>query len=98
MKKQPSLDSIWFRNVEVVIFIWAISRTLFREAFVPIKKTQEYDFYLELPTELALVPPVFHISLLKKYISDSTSVIPLESVSVEDSLSYKEVLVEIIEH
>ena len=41
--------------------------------------------------------PVFHISLLKKCVGDLTSIVPLESVAVKDSLSYEDVLVEILD-
>lgn len=46
-----------------------------------------YD--LDLPVDLSSVHPVFHVSLLKKCIGDPTSVVPLESVGVEDSVSYE---------
>ncbi|WMV55476.1 hypothetical protein MTR67_048861 [Solanum verrucosum] len=52
---------------------------------------------LELPAELAVVQPVFHISLLKKCVCDLTSIIPLESVAMKDSLTYEEILVEILD-
>ena len=41
--------------------------------------------------------PVFHISLLKKCVDDTASVVPLESVVVKDSLSYEDVPVEILD-
>ncbi|KAH0724948.1 hypothetical protein KY284_000813 [Solanum tuberosum] len=52
---------------------------------------------LELPTELATVHPVFHISLLKKCMRDPASIVPFESVGVMDSLTYEEVPVEILD-
>ena len=47
-----------------------------------------------MPAKLAAVHPVFHISLLKKYVGDPSSIVPLESVAVKDSLSYDDVPVE----
>ena len=40
--------------------------------------------------------PVFHISLLKKFVDDPASVLPLESVVVKDNNSYEDVPVEIL--
>ncbi|KAF3640589.1 hypothetical protein FXO37_23390 [Capsicum annuum] len=54
-----------------------------------------YD--LELPIDLALVHPIFHVSLLKKCIGNPAIVFPLESTGVQDSLSYEEVPVEILD-
>ena len=50
-----------------------------------------YD--LKLPSELASVYPVFHVSMLKKCISDLKYILPIESPGVNDNLSYEEVLV-----
>ena len=50
-----------------------------------------------MPEELAAVHPVFHISLLKKFVGNPASIVPLESVAMKDSLSYEDVLVEIFD-
>ncbi|WMV49316.1 hypothetical protein MTR67_042701 [Solanum verrucosum] len=62
-----------------------------------LKKIGRVAYELELPTELATVHPVFHISLLKKCMGDPTSIVPLESMAVKDSLTYEEVPVEILD-
>ena len=49
------------------------------------------DYELEFPAELAVFRPIFHISLLNKCMGDLTSIVPLEGVDVKDSLTYKEV-------
>ena len=54
-------------------------------------------YELDLTTELAVVHPVFHISLLKKCVGDPAFVLPLESVALKDSLSYEDVPVEILD-
>jgi len=63
-----------------------------------LKRVVKVAFELELPAELAVVHPVFHISLLKKCGGDPASILPLESVAVKDSLTYEEVPVEILDH
>ncbi|WMV24451.1 hypothetical protein MTR67_017836 [Solanum verrucosum] len=47
--------------------------------------------------DLAAVHLVFHISLLKKCVGDPSSVVPLETVAVKDSLSYEDVPIEILD-
>ncbi|WMV08381.1 hypothetical protein MTR67_001766 [Solanum verrucosum] len=46
---------------------------------------------------MGVVHPVFHISLLKKCVADPTSIIPLESVAMKDSLTYKKEPAEILD-
>jgi len=43
------------------------------------------------------VHPVFHVSMLKKCVGDPTSIIPLEGLRVDESLSYEEVPVDILD-
>ena len=62
-----------------------------------MKKVGKVAYELELPAELAALHLVFHISLLKKCVGDPTSIVPLESVAVKDSLSYEDVPVEIFD-
>ena len=61
-----------------------------------IKRVCKVAHELELPAELAAGHPVFHISLLKKCVGDPASVVPIESVAVKDSISYKDVPVDIL--
>ncbi|WMV30458.1 hypothetical protein MTR67_023843 [Solanum verrucosum] len=62
-----------------------------------LQRIGKVDYELDLPNELALVHPVFHVSMLKKCIGDSSSIIPLEGLGVDESFSYKEVPVEILD-
>ncbi|WMV55115.1 hypothetical protein MTR67_048500 [Solanum verrucosum] len=55
------------------------------------------SYELDLPNNLASVHPIFHVSLFKKCVSDLTSIVPLESLGIKDSLSYEEFLVGIFD-
>ena len=59
------------------------------------KRIGNVAYELELPQELAVVHPVFHISMLKKCIGDPSLILPTESIGIKDSLSYEEVSVQI---
>ena len=50
-----------------------------------------------MAAELVAVPPVFHVSLLKKFLGDPAAIVPLESTALKDSLSYEDVPVEILD-
>ena len=53
-------------------------------------------YELKLPSELASVHPVLHVSMFKKCISDPESIVPIEGLGVKDNLSY-EVPVQILD-
>ncbi|WMV29321.1 hypothetical protein MTR67_022706 [Solanum verrucosum] len=62
-----------------------------------LKRIGKVAYELELPTKLAAVHPVFHISLLKKCVGDPASIVPLDSVAMKDSLSYEDVPVDTLD-
>ena len=61
------------------------------------KRIDKVAYELEFFEKLAAMHPVFHISLLKKCVSEPTSKVQLESVAVTDSLSYDDVPVDILD-
>ena len=54
-------------------------------------------YKLDLPPELSQVHPTFHVSNLKKCLSDESVVIPLEEVQIDEKLRCVEEPVEIME-
>ena len=54
-------------------------------------------YRLELPIELSKVHDVFHISNLKKCLSEETPVIPIKDIRVDESLNFVEEPIEIMD-
>ncbi|GKF03671.1 hypothetical protein Tco_0030594, partial [Tanacetum coccineum] len=54
-------------------------------------------YKLELPEELSKVHSTFHISNLKKYLSDESLIIPIKELRLDDKLNFVEEPVEIID-
>ncbi|WMV07795.1 hypothetical protein MTR67_001180 [Solanum verrucosum] len=61
-----------------------------------LRRIGKVSYELYLPKDLASVHLVFHISL-KNCIGDLTSIVPLESLTINKKFSYKEVPVEILD-
>ena len=54
-------------------------------------------YKLQLPSELRNVHPVFHVSNLKKCLSDETLVVPLDEIEVNENLMFIEKPIEIMD-
>ncbi|WMV19777.1 hypothetical protein MTR67_013162 [Solanum verrucosum] len=61
------------------------------------KRMGNVAYELELPQELVVVHPVFHISMLKKCMGDPSLIIPTENIEIKDSLSYEKIPVQILD-
>ncbi|WMV34315.1 hypothetical protein MTR67_027700 [Solanum verrucosum] len=59
--------------------------------------TSNVAYDLELPQKLATVHLVFHVSMLKKCMSDPSLIIPTENIGIKDSLTYEEIPVQILD-
>ena len=57
------------------------------EVLQPVGK---FSYELKLPKELA-VHPEFHVSMLKKFIGDPASILPIKSIGVDENLCYEDV-------
>ena len=62
-----------------------------------LQRVYKAAYELRLISELSLVHPVFHVSMLKRCIGDLESILPIEGVGVKDNLSYEEVPIQIID-
>ncbi|WMV45521.1 hypothetical protein MTR67_038906 [Solanum verrucosum] len=61
------------------------------------KRIGNVAYELELPQELAVVHPVFHISMLKKCMDNPSLIIPTEDIGIKDILSYEKIHVQILD-
>ncbi|WMV33304.1 hypothetical protein MTR67_026689 [Solanum verrucosum] len=60
------------------------------------KRVGNIAYELELPSELAAVHLVFHISMLKKCLGDPSIIVPTENIGIKDNLSYEEIIVQML--
>ena len=54
-------------------------------------------YQLRLPTQLSEVHDVFHVSMLRKCLSNATKVVNLEDIEVQDGVTYEEQPVRILD-
>ena len=60
-------------------------------------KVGKVSYRLALPPQMSQVHPVFHVSLLQKYVADPTHVLPVQEVDVRADLSYQTYLDAVID-
>lgn len=62
-----------------------------------IQRIGEVVYKLELPPDISLVHPVFHVSMLKKVIGVPTLIVPVETMDINEELTYEAIRVYIID-
>nr|XP_009788207.1 PREDICTED: uncharacterized protein LOC104236060 [Nicotiana sylvestris] len=54
-----------------------------------VQRIGQVAYTLELPLEMSLVHPVFHVSMLKKVVVDSSLIILVDTIGVNEELTYE---------
>ncbi|GJS62699.1 hypothetical protein Tco_0657483 [Tanacetum coccineum] len=67
-------------------------------AFKVLGKVGTVAYRIELPQQLSRVHSTFHVSNLKKCLSNKSLVIPLDEIHIDDKLHFVEEPVEIMDH
>ncbi|KAK5775545.1 hypothetical protein PVK06_043446 [Gossypium arboreum] len=62
-----------------------------------LKRVGPVAYQLELPPELDRIHNVFHVSMLRRYRSDPTHVVPVAEIEVRTDLTFEEELVQILD-
>src|SRR5262249_54492921 len=65
--------------------------------FEILERVGNVSYQLALPPHLSYVHPVFHISMLRKYIPDPSHVLQAPNVEIAEDLSYEETPVAILD-
>ncbi|XP_055800359.1 uncharacterized protein LOC129869763 [Solanum dulcamara] len=61
------------------------------------RRISEVVYEQDLPFDLEAVHPIFHVSMLRKYVGDPSRIFPIEDVQITEELSYEEQPVAILD-
>ena len=62
-----------------------------------VSKVGPISYRLKLPPELSRIHDTFHVSMLRKYISDPSHMLREQPVQLKENLTYEETLVQIVD-
>ena len=65
--------------------------------FQIMDRVRKVSYRLALPSQMSQVHPVFHMSLLQKYVADPTHVLLIQEVDMRTDLSYLTYLVAVVD-
>ena len=64
----------------------------YRRLYEVLRRVGKVSYELDLPNDLATIYPVFHVSILSKFISDENTIVPLRDVIIEETFGLLRVL------
>ncbi|XP_070039438.1 uncharacterized protein [Nicotiana tomentosiformis] len=67
------------------------------EPYKIIQRIGQVAYRLELPLEISLVHPMFHVSMLKKVVGDPLLIVSIETIEVNIGLTYEEIPIAILD-
>ncbi|XP_070007958.1 uncharacterized protein [Nicotiana sylvestris] len=94
---QKSYSDVSRRDLEFKEDDWVYLKVSPMKGIMRFGKKEKLSPRLALPPEMSLVHPAFHVSMLKKVVGDPSTIIPIETIEVNEKLSYEEVPVAILD-
>ncbi|XP_019236001.1 PREDICTED: uncharacterized protein LOC109216316 [Nicotiana attenuata] len=79
------------RDLEFKWDDWVFLKVPPMKAIMRFGKNGKLSQRLELPPDMSLVHPVFHVSMLKKVVGDPSLIAPSETIEVNEELAYDEI-------
>ena len=62
------------------------------------RRVDNIAYELELPSDVAEVHPVFHVSTIKKCLEDHLFTVPSENIYFKENLYYTKISIHILDH
>nr|GEZ95452.1 retrovirus-related Pol polyprotein from transposon 17.6 [Tanacetum cinerariifolium] len=87
-----SYNNSYHKNIKCVPF-----EALYGRLFEIMERVGRVAYRLKLPHELSCIHDTFHVSNLKKCLSESDAYIPLEEIKVDENLRFIEEPIKIVE-
>ncbi|XP_070034599.1 uncharacterized protein [Nicotiana tomentosiformis] len=94
---QKSYSDVRRRDLEFKEDDWVFLKVSPIKGIMRFGKKGKLSPRLELPLDMSLVHPVFHLSMLKKVFGDPSLIVPVEAFEVNEELTYEEIPVAILD-
>ncbi|XP_070032216.1 uncharacterized protein [Nicotiana tomentosiformis] len=85
------------RDLEFKEDDWVFLKVSPMKGVMRFGKKEKLSPRLELPPDMSLVHPVFHVSMLKKVVGDPSLITPVETIEVNEELTYEAIAFTILD-